>query len=166
MWTCDDQRQFPSGGDATKSAMICCNLTPLMAWVGNIMRHADLPTDRNRMGWDHAAIALSALCGIHCLATTLLIGATAVVGGVLHSPMIHEAGLAIALLLGGFALGTGLIRHGLLCPALIGAIGLAIMASALTLPHGTLESIVTMIGVAVLAVAHLLNRRALRRCAH
>lgn len=130
------------------------------------MRQDDLPPNRVRMDWDRAAIGLSALCGIHCFATTILIGATATLGGFLHNPLVHELGLAIALMLGGVALGTGLIRHNLVLPACIGAIGIATMAAALTLPHGGLESAVTALGVTILAGAHILNRRALRRCEH
>ncbi len=118
------------------------------------------------MDWDRLAIGLSALCGIHCFATTILIGAAATAGGFLHNPLVHELGLAIALMLGGFALGTGLFRHNLILPSVIGGIGIVTMAGALTLPHGTLESAVTAAGVAILAGAHLLNRRALRRCEH
>lgn len=118
------------------------------------------------MDWDRLAIGLSALCGIHCLATTILIGAAAAAGGFLHSPLVHELGLAIAVILGGFALGTGLLRHAIIFPAVIGGIGIATMAAALTLPHGPMESAVTAIGVAILAGAHLLNRRALHRCEH
>lgn len=118
------------------------------------------------MDWDRLAIGLSALCGIHCLATTVLIGAAAAIGGFLHNPLVHELGLAIALVLGGFALGTGLLRHNIVLPAIIGGIGIGTMAAALTLPHGALESTVTAVGVAILAAAHMLNRRALHQCGH
>ncbi len=130
------------------------------------MRNIYLQQIRTRMDWDRLAIGLSALCGIHCFATTILIGAAATAGGFLHNPLVHELGLVFALLLGGLALGTGLLRHNLILPSLVGGIGLAAMAGALTLPHGALESAITAVGVAILAIAHLLNRRALRRCEH
>ncbi|OYW22270.1 MAG: hypothetical protein B7Z43_07655, partial [Sphingomonas sp. 12-62-6] len=66
----------------------------------------------------------------------------------------------------GLEMRPGLLRHSLILPSLIGGIGIAIMAAALTLPHGPLESAVTAVGVAILAGAHLLNRHALRHCEH
>lgn len=109
---------------------------------------------------DRLAIGLSALCGIHCLATTLLIGVLASVGGFLESPLIHEGGLALAIALGAVALGAGTMRHGMLRPLAIGAVGLGTMAAALSLPHGPQETIVTLLGVSILSIAHLLNRHA------
>jgi hypothetical protein len=44
---------------------------------------------------------------------------------------------------------------------LIGGLGLCLMAGALTLPHGRGEAVFTIIGVALVALAHQLNRRAL-----
>ncbi len=43
---------------------------------------------------------------------------------------------------------------------LIGGAGLAIMAMALTLPHGVPEALATLSGVGLLALGHHLNRRA------
>jgi len=117
--------------------------------------------DSAREGFlDRAAIALSGLCLVHCLATTVLVALLASVGGVLLDPAIHEIGLAIAIGLGMFALGRGIIRHGYMMPAAIGGLGLGVMAGALTLPHGGLEVVYTIVGVAILALGHDLNRRA------
>lgn len=109
---------------------------------------------------DRMAIGLSALCGVHCLATSLLIGVLASLGGVLESPLIHEGGLALAIVLGAVALGAGALRHRLLRPLAIGSLGLAVMAGALNLPHGWQETVCTLLGVSILSLAHLLNRQA------
>ena len=109
---------------------------------------------------DRWAIGLSGLCMAHCLATALVFGAASAVGGLLHSPFIHEAGLVFAIVLGGIALGRGVQMHGQKLPLAIGVVGLAIMAGALTMPHGNGEVGVTMIGVTLLGLAHYLNRRA------
>jgi hypothetical protein len=109
---------------------------------------------------DRMAIGLSALCGVHCLVTSLLIGVLASVGGVLESPLIHEGGLALAIAMGALALGMGALRHGTLLPIAIGSLGLGTMAGALTLPHGPQETIYTLLGVSILSLAHLLNRQA------
>lgn len=111
---------------------------------------------------DRLAMSLSGLCLAHCVGTAVLVALLSSAGGLLLSPLIHETGLAIAIVLGAIALGHGLKSHGLRLPALIGALGLGMMACALTLPHGGLETLFTMVGVATLALGHHLNYRARR----
>ena len=110
--------------------------------------------------FDRAAITLSGLCAVHCIGTALLLGVLASVGGVLENPLFHEVGLVLAIILGAIALGFGAIMHGFMMPAAIGALGLGVMAGALTMGHGEQESLYTIIGVAILALGHDLNRRA------
>nr|WP_242116530.1 MerC domain-containing protein [Sphingomonas sp. JXJ CY 53] len=109
---------------------------------------------------DRVGMLLSALCAVHCVTTIAVMALLASVGGALLHPAIHEIGLAFAVLLGIVALGAGYLRHGQRLPTAIGGIGLAIMALALTLPHGVPEAIATLSGVALLAYGHHLNRRA------
>ena len=109
---------------------------------------------------DRMAIGLSGLCLVHCLATSVLIALLASAGGLLVSPVIHEVGLSAAILLGIVALGRGILEHGFMMPSAVGGLGLGVMAGGLTLPHSTTETIYTMIGVAILALGHDLNRRA------
>ena len=45
-------------------------------------------------------------------------------------------------------------------PSAVGGLGLGVMAGALSLGHGGSEAIYTMVGVAILALGHDLNRRA------
>ncbi len=110
---------------------------------------------------DRVAMALSAVCLVHCLATALLVGLLSTLGGLLGSPLIHEVGLAIAVVLGAIALGRGVREHGRFLPPSIGGLGLGMMGAALMMPHGGYEAIVTMMGVALLALGHYLNRLAL-----
>lgn len=112
---------------------------------------------------DRAAILLSGLCAVHCLTTTLLVSVFAGLGEMLGAPIIHEAGLAIAVILGAVALGLGVRQHGLKLPLLLGGAGLSLMALALTKPHGAEESALTFLGVSVLAIAHLINTRLIGR---
>jgi len=42
----------------------------------------------------------------------------------------------------------------------VGGLGLGAMAGALAVPHGGAETVYTMVGVAILALGHDLNRRA------
>ena len=106
---------------------------------------------------DRIAIALSGLCMVHCLATAVLLGLLASAGGFLGSPIIHEVGLTLAMILGGIALGKGIIEHGFMMPSAIGSLGLGVMAGALSLPHGGNEAVYTVLGVSILALGHRLN---------
>lgn len=119
------------------------------------LRHA-LETGR----LDRVAMALSGLCVAHCFLTAVVLGLLASAGGIFDNPLFHEAGLALAILLGAIALGHGAVAHGFMMPAAIGSLGLGIMAGALTMDHGLQESAYTLAGVAILALGHDLNHRA------
>lgn len=105
-------------------------------------------------------MALSGLCVAHCFLSAVVLGLLASAGGIFESPIFHEAGLALAILMGAIALGHGALVHGFMMPAAIGSLGLGIMAGALTLDHGLQESVYTLIGVGILALGHDLNHRA------
>ncbi|MEO1169055.1 MAG: MerC domain-containing protein [Pseudomonadota bacterium] len=111
---------------------------------------------------DRWAIWLSGLCIVHCLSGAVFFALAASAGGVLLDPIVHEVGLVIAILLGIVAIGRGAIQHGYLMPVAISSLGVGTMAGALSLPHGDVELIYTVIGVAMLALGHDLNRRAYR----
>jgi hypothetical protein len=107
---------------------------------------------------DRLAIVLSGLCLVHCLATAVLLGMLSAAGGLLGSPIVHEVGLSLAMILGSFALGRGIVEHGFMMPSAVGSMGLGVMAGALSLPHDGNEALYTVIGVGVLALGHQLNR--------
>lgn len=109
--------------------------------------------------WDRLAIGLSGLCLVHCLATTVLLAFVSAFGGLLGSHWIHEIGLTLAMALGAFALGRGILEHGFVMPSAVGGMGLGVMAGSLTLPHDGTEAVATMLGVLILALGHDLNRR-------
>lgn len=123
-------------------------------------------TTSTRLPWvpslDRFAIGLSGLCVVHCLATSVLIALMSTAGGLLLDPVFHEVGLTLAIGLGAVALGRGLLQHGYLMPASMGAFGLGMMAGAMTLPHDGSggEALWTIVGVGLLAFGHDLNRRA------
>jgi hypothetical protein len=109
---------------------------------------------------DGIAIGLSSLCVIHCLATAVAVGLLSSFASLLEAPIIHEAGLAIAMVLGGLALGNGARQHGMLLPVAVGGLGLGIMAGSLSLPHGHAGEVgYSVLGVLLLAFGHELNRR-------
>lgn len=110
--------------------------------------------------WDGLGLGIAGLCLLHCIATVIVVVFLASAGGVLLNPAIHEAGLLLAILLGVIALGKGLWDHGFIMPAIVGGCGLGMMGGALTLPHGGIEIVWTMVGVILLALGHYLNYRA------
>ncbi len=120
------------------------------------MLQLSIPTSR----LDRIAVGVSGLCLVHCLATAVLLGLVSAAGGMLGAPIIHEVGLTLAMLLGGFALGKGILEHGFMLPSAIGALGLGVMAGALTLPHDGSEAMFTVAGVLILALGHRLNAMA------
>ena len=106
---------------------------------------------------DRLAIGLSGLCMVHCLATAVLLGLLSAAGGFLGAPVLHEVGLGLAMILGGIALGRGILDHGYMLPSAIGGLGLGVMAGALSLPHDGREALFTVVGVMILALGHRLN---------
>ena len=118
------------------------------------MNQLALPTGR----LDRFAITLSGLCLVHCLASAVLLGLLSAAGSFLGNPLIHEIGLSLAMVLGALALGRGIVEHGFMMPSAVGAVGLGVMAGALTLPHDGSEALFTVIGVGILALGHELNR--------
>ena len=79
---------------------------------------------------------------MHCLATAVLLALLSAAGGLLGAPWIHEVGLTLAMMLGAFALGRGILEHGFMMPSAVGGLGLGVMAGALTLPHDGSEALV------------------------
>ncbi len=108
---------------------------------------------------DRAGVVLSALCAAHCIAGLALVALVGAGGGIFFAPQFHEAGLAIAVIIGGLAVGMGAVRHRRAAPILLGVSGLALMASALAVEHGMTEAALTIAGVVLVAAAHIINLR-------
>lgn len=119
-----------------------------------------VPENHIHFHWlDRLAVTLSGFCVVHCVATVILLGTLSSLGHLFVNPLVHEIGLLCATILGAIALGSGLFRHRRALPALIGIPGLLFMACALMVPHGVSEALLTIIGVTLVAGAHLLNSR-------
>ena len=119
-----------------------------------------LPWIRDRL--DRMGLALSCLCAVHCVATVVAVAALGVGGSFLLNPAIHRVGLALAMLIAGVAIGLGAIRHRRRAPFVVAMMGLSFMGGGLAVPHGTEEAVLTIIGVSLLALGHVLNVRGLR----
>ncbi len=112
---------------------------------------------RDRM--DRVGITLSGLCLLHCVAGLLLVTVLGIGGQWLLAPVIHRIGLALAIAVGLLTIGVGVLRHGQLPPLIVGTIGLLLMGGGLFVEHGMEEAVLTISGVVLLAVAHILNLR-------
>lgn len=108
---------------------------------------------------DRSAMGLSGLCVVHCLAGSVLLAGLSATGG-LWNHQVHAIGLALALPLAAFALIRGFRLHHRQSVAVLGGVGLALMAMSLAIAHGSFAEIaVSVTGVLALATAHLLNLR-------
>jgi hypothetical protein len=122
------------------------------------MRHAILSI-RDRL--DRFGVLLSGLCALHCVLSIIAVSALGLGGQVLLSPWIHRLGLAAAILVGIFTLAIAAVRHGRFDNLRLGAVGIGLMGSALAVGHGLAEAVLTIMGVALVATAHLRNLRSL-----
>lgn len=113
---------------------------------------------RDRM--DRFGVVLLGLCAVHCLLGVVLVGMLGLGGQALLAPEVHQIGLAMAVVVGFVSLGFGVARHGRMAPMLVGGLGLSLMTAALFVGHGLPEAVLTICGVALVALAHILNLRA------
>ena len=117
----------------------------------------DISPARKRL--DRAGIFLSGLCAVHCLASIAIVSALGIGGQWLLSPAIHRWGLVVACLIAGVAIGWGALRHRQRTPFVVAMTGLTFMGGALAAPHGIEEAVLTIIGVALVSLGHILNLR-------
>ena len=119
----------------------------------------DIRSLSNRVRLDAMGIALSALCAVHCVLTIVVISSLGLAGGWLLAPELHWWGLAAATIIAGVAIGIGAVRHKRRMPFVIAMTGLTFMGGALAVPHGIKEAVLTIIGVALVSLGHILNLR-------
>lgn len=108
---------------------------------------------------DRVGMMLSGLCAAHCVLGIVLVSFLGLGGGALLSPDIHRFGLVLAIIVGIATIGLGALRHGALGPLAMGSAGIALMASAIAVGHGLPEAVLTIAGVALVALAHMRNLR-------
>ncbi len=108
---------------------------------------------------DRAGIVLSGLCAAHCVASILVISALGIGSEALFPPAFHEVGLLLAVIIAAAAIGWGALQHRRTAPLAIALTGLGFMGSALIVPHGAEEAVLTVIGVALVSLGHVLNLR-------
>lgn len=126
-----------------------------------MMQHSHTPNRANGpRRLDQLGIGLAGLCALHCLATIVLVSVLGIGGHFLLAPEIHRFGLAAALVLAAVAIGWGALKHRRAAPFVVAMMGLTFMGGALALPHGNDEIVLTLIGVTLVSIGHLLNLRA------
>ncbi|HEY4548637.1 MAG TPA: MerC domain-containing protein [Pedomonas sp.] len=119
-----------------------------------------------RPDWlDFSAIGVSGLCLVHCLASgAFVVGLSAVSLTAPASHEFHLYTLTIAAILAAWALGRGWLRLRRTAPVALGGLGIALMAAGVhPAMIGWPEVALTVAGVTVLALAHVLNWRGLRK---
>lgn len=109
--------------------------------------------------WDAFAIGASALCLAHCLLIPLLLALMPAVTQFLNvPPWFHLAAFAIAVPTSAIAMQRGFRYHGIVMPAVFGAIGLFLLGlGALGGFTILFESVLTIPGSVVLAIGHISN---------
>ncbi|MGB1464925.1 MAG: MerC domain-containing protein [Alcanivorax nanhaiticus] len=118
---------------------------------------------------DMAAIALSGICMIHCVASVAGLFAIGLLTAFGHvDEIFHLTMLAFIVPVSALAIGAGYRRHRrlrVLLPGLLALAGLCLLAVLEGAMHGTLwEPVLTSLVGVCLVVTHLGNIRACRNC--
>jgi hypothetical protein len=110
--------------------------------------------------WDTWGQVLSVLCMAHCLLLPLVLSALpTLMTRFLEQAPIHLGVVALASIIGLLSFVPGFRRHQDWRVPALGAAGLTVLGLAHTLHEGPAETAVTVMGGAMLLVAHGLNRR-------
>ena len=128
-------------------------------------------TNRGRL--DAAAVLLSGICMLHCLALPLLLTVFPILNvSILSEEVFHFIMLVVILPISVVALTIGCRLHKDMWTMVLGAIGLGILTVMAIGGHHlfgiTGERLVTSLGGLILAFAHIQNYRCCRRddCTH
>lgn len=116
---------------------------------------------------DGAAVALSVLCLVHCLALPLVIAGLPFLAG-FDDSHLHAQMLVVVLPLSMFALGIGYRRHRTMRVVVVGVAGMLLLTIGGTIAHDNYglvaDRILTISGALTLATAHFFNGLLSRRC--
>ena len=108
---------------------------------------------------DRIGLALSCLCAVHCVLGIVIVAGLGLGGAFLLDPASHRVGLLLATIVAGVAIGLGAIQHRRAAPFVVAMTGLSFMGGALAVDHGVEEAVLTVIGVTLVALGHVLNIR-------
>ena len=113
----------------------------------------------NRQRLDRLGVIISGLCLLHCLIAILLVAGLGLGSQFLLAPEIHRFGLVLAMSVAAVAIGMGALHHKRTLPMAVAMGGLMFMGGALAVGHGWMEAALTVIGVILVAIGHILNLR-------
>ncbi|WP_375214407.1 MerC domain-containing protein [Aquabacterium sp.] len=111
---------------------------------------------------DVIGLVLSGSCFLHCLLLPVALVAAPSLAVWLGETetSVHWLLFVVALLVSGWALLTGLRRHGAWLVVAVGAVGLVVMGVAAAHLFGaSMEVALTLTGASIVALAHLVNLR-------
>ncbi len=117
---------------------------------------------------DKAAISLSLLCAFHCLALPLLLVLLPSMASLqLDNEAFHFWMILAVLPTSIYALTLGCKQHKRTYLLVLGAVGLALLLSAVLLPESLFgergEKIFTLLGAGLISIAHFKNYRLCRQ---
>jgi len=116
---------------------------------------------------DRAAVMLSGLCLLHCLALPFLL-VSLPAWSAWSEAHLHAELLIVALPVSVFALGLGFRRHGSRYVLAFGVLGMLLLLVGGTVAHSyygiVADRTFTVSGALVLAVTHYFNSRLVRHC--
>jgi hypothetical protein len=115
------------------------------------------PWIRGRL--DRMGLLLSCLCAVHCVLGIVIVAGLGLGGSLLLDPVFHRVGLLLATVIAGVAIGIGAIQHRRAAPFVVAMTGLSFMGGGLAVDHGIEEAVLTVIGVSLVALGHVLNLR-------
>ena len=131
------------------------------------------PNNRKRRYMDTAAVVLSGVCVLHCLALPIALTILPIVNvSLLDESTFHLIMMAVILPISIIALSIGCRQHKDKLTLVLGSAGLMLLTITALFGHDLLglsgERIVTSIGGLILAAAHIQNYRCCRNddCAH
>ena len=133
--------------------------TLLHTW--RLVMHKDPSSSRASIlrRFDSAGLVISSLCLLHCIASIVLVTGLGLGSQFLLAPEIHEYGLVLAMIVAAVAIGWGALNHRRAAPFVVAMMGLSFMGGALAMPHDYREVVLTVIGVSLVALGHVLNLR-------
>ena len=116
---------------------------------------------------DKAAISLSGLCLVHCLALPLLVAFYPVAFVLaLSEEFFHWAMVMMAIPISTTSLFVGCQKHEKRQVLLVGGLGLVLLVAPFAVSHEVtdeqMEVVVTVLGALLLATAHIMNFRLCR----
>ena len=116
---------------------------------------------------DKAAISVSGLCLVHCLALPLLVAFYPVAFVLaLSEEFFHWAMVMMAIPISTASLFIGCQKHEKRQVLLVGVVALALLLAPFAVPHEVIneqmEVVVTVLGALLLATAHIMNFRLCR----